>query len=262
MCLTVLSRLIDQQPQLYRSKYGSNKNFETPTVAPVLPDHPPTLPENNLRSNAIIPGARDDRKPIIPNITKHQRKSSMQTKFMGTYDNSIQETASGGMGSGRDNYLNQIGTVGALQNSQSRFSYMNSGELQTGSMQTLGLVNRENMTFRGQLESLEQVLIDVVSEIKYHRRQVEIIKAEKDTTGAVLQMNIVKSKNTSLNEEYKLAEEIKRQSSNQNKVFSKFHDQLDVLNNDTYTANTRLLQIQRRIQELEGSVGIPSQKFK
>ena len=64
---------------------------------------------------------------------------------------------------------------------------------------------KDNMTFRGQLESLEQVLIDIVSEVKYHRRQVEIIGAEKDTTGAVLQMNIVKSKNESLNEEYKLA---------------------------------------------------------
>lgn len=112
-----------------------------------------------------------------------------------------------------------------------------------GSQMTLGLANREHMTFRGQLESLEQVLIDVVSEIKYHTRQVEIIKAEKDTVGSVLQMNIVKSKNTSLNEEYRLAESIKRENKNQEKAFVKFHDQMDVLNNDTYTANTRLLQI-------------------
>ena len=79
-----------------------------------------------------------------------------------------------------------------------------------GSQAILGLQGKETMTFRGQLESLEQVLIDIVSEIKYHKRQVEIVKAEKDTSGAVLQMNIVKSKNASLNEEYKLAEEIKR----------------------------------------------------
>ena len=50
----------------------------------------------------------------------------------------------------------------------------------------LGMAGKESMTFRGQLESLEQVLIDIVSEIKYHKRQVEIVKAEKDTTGAVL----------------------------------------------------------------------------
>ena len=126
----------------------------------------------------------------------------------------------------------------------------------------LGLQGKEQMTFRGQLESLEQVLIDIVSEIKYHRRQVEIIKAEKDTSGAVLQMNIVKNKNASLNEEYKLAEEIRRQNGDQQKQFTKLHGQVDVLNNDTYTANTRLLQMQRRIVELENAVGVPSQKFK
>ena len=92
-----------------------------------------------------------------------------------------------------------------------------------GSMAVLGLQGKDQMTFRGQLESLEQVLIDIVSEIKYHRRQVEIVKAEKDTTGAVLQMNIVKNKNASLNEEYKLGEEIKREHGNQEKAFVKLH---------------------------------------
>ena len=58
-----------------------------------------------------------------------------------------------------------------------------------------GLIGKETMTFRGQLESLESVLNDIVSELKYHRRQVEIIGAEKETSGAVLQMNIVKAKN-------------------------------------------------------------------
>ena len=101
-----------------------------------------------------------------------------------------------------------------------------------------------------------------MSEIKYHRRQVEIIKAEKDTAGAVLQMNIVKNKNSSLNEEYKLGEEIKRMNGDQDKHYEKLHRQIDVLNNDTYTANTRLLQMQRRIVELEGAVGMPPQKFK
>ena len=60
------------------------------------------------------------------------------------------------------------------------------------------------MTFRGQLESLEKVIIDIVSELKYHRRQIEIISAEKDTSGAVVQMNIVQAKNSVLNDEHKL----------------------------------------------------------
>ena len=74
-------------------------------------------------------------------------------------------------------------------------------------------------------------------------------------------MNIVKNKNQSLNEEYKLGEEIKRQNGDQEKHYEKIHRQIDVLNNDTYTANTRLLQMQRRITELESVVGMPPQKF-
>ena len=157
-----------------------------------------------------------------------------------------------GLNSGRD-------AIDQHQRSQSHYSQLASnGTLPAGSQAVLGLQGKEQMTFRGQLESLEQVLIDIVSEIKYHRRQVEIVKAEKDTTGAVLQMNIVKNKNASLNEEYKLGEEIKRQNQDQEKAFVKLHRQVEVLNNDTYTANTRLLQMQRRIVELESAVGVPS----
>ena len=128
-----------------------------------------------------------------------------------------------GLNSGRDNVP---GAVDQQHQSQSRYSQLASnGTLPgaNGSPAVLGLQGKEQMTFRGQLESLEQVLIDIVSEIKYHRRQVEIVKAEKDTTGAVLQMNIVKNKNASLNEEYKLGEEIKRQHQDQEKAFVKLH---------------------------------------
>ena len=62
-------------------------------------------------------------------------------------------------------------------------------------------------------------VIDVVSEIKYHRRQIDIIKAEKDTAGAVVQMNIVNTKNTILNEEYKMCEKIKQSDRKQDKEY-------------------------------------------
>ena len=70
-------------------------------------------------------------------------------------------------------------------------------------MEVLG-ISKENFTVRGHLEALEGVLVDMVSELKYHRQQVEIISAEKDTVGAVLAMNIAQAKNAVLNEECKL----------------------------------------------------------
>jgi hypothetical protein len=64
--------------------------------------------------------------------------------------------------------------------------------------------SKEGFTLRGHLESLESAIVEMVSELKYHRHQVGIISAEKDTSGAVAEMNIVQAKNCVLNSEYKL----------------------------------------------------------
>lgn len=46
-------------------------------------------------------------------------------------------------------------------------------------------------------------MVDIVSELKYHNQQLSILSAEKDTTGAVIQMNIAQAKNSVLSEELK-----------------------------------------------------------
>lgn len=51
--------------------------------------------------------------------------------------------------------------------------------------------NKEQFTMRGHLDSLEMVLNDMVTELRYHQQQVAIISAEKDTSGALLEMNTV-----------------------------------------------------------------------
>lgn len=70
--------------------------------------------------------------------------------------------------------------------------------------------SKDGFTLRGHLDSLETVIVDVVSELKYHRHQVGIISAEKDTSAAVAEMNIVQAKNAVLNSEFRLEQEIKR----------------------------------------------------
>ena len=117
------------------------------------------------------------------------------------------------------------------------------------------------MTLRGNLELLEQVLVDIVTELKYHKQQVDIISAEKDTSGAMVQMNIAQAKNSILSEELKIQNEMKREERQQDRENERLLRQINVLQNDTTTAKTRLLQMQRRILELEGNVGLPQNKF-
>ena len=83
--------------------------------------------------------------------------------------------------------------------------------------------SKEGFTLRGHLESLEGAIVEMVSELKYHRHQVGIISAEKDTSGAVAEMNIMQSKNTVLNSEYKLEQEVKRACRQQDTEYERIH---------------------------------------
>lgn len=114
---------------------------------------------------------------------------------------------------------------------------------------------------RGHLDDIEKVLNDMVTELRYHRQQVGICSAEKDTLGAVLQMNIVKDKNGVLNEEYKNREDIKRANECQEACYEKYHRQLNAIQMDHNTENTRIMQLQRRIHDQEGHIGIAQQKW-
>ena len=65
--------------------------------------------------------------------------------------------------------------------------------------------------------------------MKYHRHQVGIINAEKDTSGAVAEMNIVQAKNAVLNSEFRLEQEIKRADRQQGVEFERIHRQMDMV---------------------------------
>lgn len=71
-------------------------------------------------------------------------------------------------------------------------------------------IEKEGFSLRGHLEQLEDAIVEMVSELKYHRQQVGIISAEKDTSAAVAELNILQAKNAVLNCEFKLEQEIKR----------------------------------------------------
>ena len=98
---------------MYRSKYGSNKNFAQPSIQPVAPEKPVQIAATAQNSNALIPGARMEYQQIIPNIQKHTRKNS---KDLATYDQSVQgNNLSVGLNSGRD-------VIDQHQRSQSHYS--------------------------------------------------------------------------------------------------------------------------------------------
>ena len=63
--------------------------------------------------------------------------------------------------------------------------------------------NQEQFTIRGHLDQLEQTLNDMITELSYHQQQVDITRGEKETAGACLEINIVKTQNQLCNEEHR-----------------------------------------------------------
>ena len=90
---------------------------------------------------------------------------------------------------------------------------------------------------------------------------MQIISAEKDTSGALLQMNIVQARNQVLNEEYKCRQALKREDETQHRCYDKFTRQLDSIQLDHNTENARILALQRRVWDTESALGIPMQAW-
>lgn len=88
--------------------------------------------------------------------------------------------------------------------SRDRFAATKSPQIDQATIQRNLDQSKDGFTLRGHLDSLETVIVDIVSELKYHRHQTGIIAAEKDTSAAVAEMNIVQAKNAVLNSEFRL----------------------------------------------------------
>ena len=123
----------------------------------------------------MMPIAPETNKVFVDKAPEVNPKDPIYHKFVSTIDKSILDVSSDAM----NNLLRKNNTLIG------------------------GDKNKEQFTMRGHLDSLEMVLNDMVTELKYHQQQVAIISAEKDTSGALLEMHIVQARNNVLNEEYK-----------------------------------------------------------
>ena len=62
--------------QILHSRFGSNENFNSNSVAALAGTN------KDMLEKALIPGAKEMRQPIIPNIQKYQ-KGSLEASYGG-----------------------------------------------------------------------------------------------------------------------------------------------------------------------------------
>ena len=121
--------------------------------------------------------------------------------------------------------------------------------------QTQGSLGTNPASLKGKLMSLEEMIKSVSDEMNFHKKEVQILKSEKDTLESVLTMKTQDVKKTLTNELMRIEEEMKRHFAHQKAENSRLQQQITALKGEKTALQQQLLGLQRRISELEMQVG-------
>ena len=93
-----------------------------------------------------------------------------------------------------------------------------------------------------------------------HKKEVQILRSEKETLESVLTMKQGDTRKALTNELYRVEEEIKRHYANQKAEGTRLQQQLTQLKNDKTALEKDIIRMQKRIEELELQIGHDDQR--
>jgi len=100
----------------------------------------------------------------------------------------------------------------------------------------------------------------VGDEMNFHKKEAQALKSEKDTLESVLAMKTNDVKKTLSNELVKIEDEMKRHFAHQKAENSRLQQQITTLKGEKIALQKQLLDLERRISELEMQVGNEEEK--
>lgn len=110
-------------------------------------------------------------------------------------------------------------------------------------------------SLKGKLLSLEEMIRALTEEMNFHKKEVQILRSEKDTLENVLNMKTQDVRKSLMNEIYRVEEEMKRHFAHQKAENNRLQQQINQLKGEKTALHQQLLALQRRISELELQVG-------
>ncbi|OMJ95206.1 hypothetical protein SteCoe_1410 [Stentor coeruleus] len=122
-----------------------------------------------------------------------------------------------------------------------------------GSLASLG--NTGSASLKGKLLSLEELVRSITEEMNFHKKEVQILRSEKDTLESVLNMKITDVRKSLMNEIARVEDEMKRHFAHQKAENSRLQQQITQLKGEKTSLQQQLLALQRRISELETQIG-------
>lgn len=126
----------------------------------------------------------------------------------------------------------------------------------TGFGNTMGsLASAGSASLKGKLLSLEEHVRGISNEMSQHKKEIILIKSEKDTLQGVLNMKINDVRTSLSSEIARVEDEMKRHFANQKNENIRLQNQINFMKGEKTGLQAQLMKLQSRILELENQIG-------
>ena len=105
------------------------------------------------------------------------------------------------------------------------------------------------------LAHLEDLIKGITEEVEYHKKEVQILRVEKEQLENVLAVKAQEVRKSLQEEATRVEDDLKKNLSNQRTENQKLQSQIGILKQEKTQLQQNLLGLQRRIGELELSIG-------
>jgi chromosome segregation ATPase len=111
--------------------------------------------------------------------------------------------------------------------------------------------NQNTANLKGKLGALDEMIRNLADELNDHKKEVQVLRSEKETLESVLTMKTQDVRKTLTNELFKVEEEMKRHYAHQKAENSRIQQQVTALKGEKTALDMQLLELERRMSELE-----------
>ena len=118
------------------------------------------------------------------------------------------------------------------------------------------LNNANAVSLKGKLFSIEEEANNVSNDIQANQTDANLLKTEKESIHAILRQKLSETKSILTNQIDTLKDSMKRYYEDQNRENNKYLQQLDYLKKEKAELNSKVIQLENRLKELEDVVGV------
>ncbi|KRW99199.1 hypothetical protein PPERSA_07442 [Pseudocohnilembus persalinus] len=147
------------------------------------------------------------------------------------------------------------GASNNFQNTQFRTSQMQLNQDQTLNNAQQAQLGQNPASLKGKLQNIEEMAKLVSDELSMHKKELAVLKSEKDSLENVLGLKSGDINKTLFNELNRLEEEMKRHYNFQHAENNRIQQMLNTLKQEKLALQQTLIGLQRRIGELEQQIG-------